>query len=333
MIASPPRQGASVDSESTGIKTIQISAVTRYPVVSAYEFDFIKDDPEVQDLLRPCTLYLILQRPLLTINSLVLSKSRILTFEISDGSPNDPLVFELDPVKNGLGTKKESVHMDVQLHKDPSGASINDVAGIKFLDDDGTFITWMSPQKFIHHYLNGSLKANVTGDPSLYIDYRVHYIGKAFSMDVWKRLNPHHKLQSVLIREGSQGTNPVTRPSFEISLLMLNIDGFTEGNLMFSYDFMLGPEDKPIPHPLVSEEDFEAFNTPRLGPNASELTTEAEAILVRQFKPAYNETLFNNYPNLEKGTRSAGYTKANLVISNSSVILYTDHCRLELSGI
>lgn len=322
-----------MDCESTGIKTIQISAVTRYPVVSAYEFDFLKDEPDVQDFLKPCTLYLILQRPLLTINSLALSESRILTFEISDGSSNAPLLFELDPVKNGLGTKKEGVHMDVQLHKVPSGTSVSDVAGIKFLDDDGTFIAWMSPQKFIHHYLNGSLEADVTGDPSLYIDYRVHYIGKAFSMDVWERLNPHHKLQSVLIREGSQGANPVTRPSFEISLLMLNINGFTEGNFMFSYDFILGPEDKPIPHPLVSEEDFKKFNTPRLGLNSSELTTEAEAILVRQFKPAYNETLFKNYPDLEKGTRSAGYTKANLVISNSPVILYTDHYRLELNRI
>ena len=57
----------------------------------------------------------------------------------------------------------------------------------------------------------------------------------------------------------------------------------------------------------------------------SELTSEVEAMLVNMFKPAYNDIKFENYPNIEKGTRSAGYTYSSLIIEKLPARLKTDH--------
>jgi len=40
-----------MDEGCQGVKTIQIHARTRYPIVSAYEFEFLKTEQEIQALL------------------------------------------------------------------------------------------------------------------------------------------------------------------------------------------------------------------------------------------------------------------------------------------
>lgn len=39
--------------------------------------------------------------------------------------------------------------------------------------------------------------------------------------------------------------------------------------------------------------------------------------------------LFDNYPDIAKGTRSAGYTDSELLIAKMPVTLYTDTCRID----
>ncbi len=68
--------------KALGIKNIQILAQCAYPIVSAYEFEFLKTEAEVQALLKPCTLYLIAQRPLIYIQNLR-SEDGLLLFEIA----------------------------------------------------------------------------------------------------------------------------------------------------------------------------------------------------------------------------------------------------------
>jgi hypothetical protein len=57
-----------------------------------------------------------------------------------------------------------------------------------------------------------------------------------------------------------------------------------------------------------------------------------EAMLVSTFKPAYNDVLFENYPNISKGVRSAGYTAASLVIEKLPVVLATEYHRQSMIG-
>jgi hypothetical protein len=43
------------------------------------------------------------------------------------------------------------------------------------------------------------------------------------------------------------------------------------------------------------------------------------------FKPKYNEILFDSYPEIKAGTRSAGYSQSRLVIERMPAILATEH--------
>jgi hypothetical protein len=50
-----------------------------------------------------------------------------------------------------------------------------------------------------------------------------------------------------------------------------------------------------------------------------------EAKLINLFRPAYNEVLFENYPDISNGTRSAGYTTSNLPIEQLPILFRTDY--------
>ena len=311
-----------------GIKTIKIHAQTRYPIVSAYEFEFLKSESGIQSLLKPCTIYFIIQRPLIYIENLRVADGSI-TFRITDDTNTAPLECTFIPSENGFCSPREELLVEVQFYKKTpdSEAPYNDVAGFKLFTLNGKFLGWFSPNMFLYEYLDRKLRAEVIGDVGDYLDYHVHYIGKAFSQDIWDRLTGHHKVQSILTLEDSLN-NRSLRASFEISLLMLDIDGYDEVNIFPFFDFAVQPGVEPIVHYYTEDEDdgtFDKYYDPILGARAPELTSEVEALLVSTFKPKYNEILFENYPNIKAGTRSAGYTQSSLVIEKIPAILKTEH--------
>ncbi len=313
---------------SKGIKTIQIHAQTRYPIVSAYEFEFLKSEKEIQALLKPCTIYFILQRPLLYFDNLCVTDGQI-TFSITDDSNCQPLECTFIPSENGFCKTDEELLIDVQFYKKTPDKTepLNDVGAFKLLTLKNDFLGWFSPSKFLYEVLDRRLKADVVGNIADYLDYQVHYIGKAFSQDIWNRLTGHHKMQSILTLEDSLNRRSLRAP-FEISLLMLDIDGYDEGNMFPTFDFALQPGIEPIVYEFSFNEDdprFEEYYKPKLSPRAPELTSEVEAMLVSTFKPKYNEILFENYPEIKAGTRSAGYTQSTLLIEKMPAILKTEH--------
>lgn len=314
--------------QAQGIKTIQIHAQTRYPIVSAYEFEFLKSESEIQALLKPCTIYFILQRPLLYFDNLHIADG-LITFNITDDSNSPPLECTFIPSENGFCQPDEELLIDVQFYKKTpdTKAPFNDVAAFKLFTLNEKFLGWFSPSKFLYEYLDQKFKAQIRGDVADYLDFQVHYVGKAFSQDIWNRLTGHHKMQSILTLEDSLNQRSLRAP-FEISLLMLDIDGYDEANIFPSFDFALQPGIEPIVHRFSEVEDdgtFEEYYTPKLPPRAAELTSEVEALLVSTFKPNYNEVLFENYPNIKAGTRSAGYTQSTLIIEKMPAILKTEH--------
>ena len=310
-----------------GIKTIQIHAQTRYPIVSAYEFEFLKSEKELQALIKPCTIYFIIQRPLIYINNFIASDG-VVSFEITDDNDTPPLICTFEPSANVFCKHHEEILIDAQFYKKEADIDqpFHFMAGFKILTLEKEFLGWFSPQKFIYEYLSGGIKTEIQGNIENYIDYTVHYIGKAFSQDIWERLTGHHKMQSILTLEDSLNTNELKAP-FEISLLMLDIDGFEEATIFPDFDFAVSEGVEPIVYTFNFEDDNEAFEdyfTPNLAPKAAELTTEAEALMVNTFKPKYNDILYNNYPNIKNGTRDAGYTECTLMIEKLPAILRTE---------
>lgn len=311
-----------------GIKNIQIHARTTYPIVSAYEFEFLKSEAEIKALLKPCTIYFIIQRPLVYFNNLR-TVDGLICFEVTDDGSNAPLSCRFDPSANGFCTEDEELLINVHFYKKTPDTEqpFCGVAAFKLLDLSNKFLSWFSPQKFIYEYLSGRINAEIDGNITDYIDYTVHYIGKAFSQDIWDRLTGHHKMQSILTIEDALNTQSLKAP-FEIALLMLEIDGFDEMNFFPFVGIGLTQGVEPILHELTFEENddsFDRFYQPKLAAGAKELTTEVEAMLVDTFKPKYNEVLFENYPHIKTGTRSAGYTESTLLIEKIPAILKTDN--------
>jgi hypothetical protein len=133
-------------------------------------------------------------------------------------------------------------------------------------------------------------------------------------------------MQSILTRECPLDS-AASMSSLEISLIVLDILGFDEANIFPTFDFAVPEGLVPIIHEFDFEdgnESFENYYCPSLAPKAIELTNEVEAMMVSKFKPAYNKILFNNYPNIKSGTRSAGYTDAKLVLESLPATLSTE---------
>jgi hypothetical protein len=309
-----------------GAKLINIFAQASYPIVTAYEFEFLKTEAEVKSIIKGSTIYLIVQRPLLYIKNLTMDGC-VLKFIITDCHEKTILDCTLDPRQAAFNIDDdEDILINVQFYKNTPDTEqpYNDVAAIKFLRLDNSFIAWLTPQKIIFEYIAGIINMEIIGNIIDFIDYKVHYIGQAFDQVIWNRLTGHEKMQSVLTKEDSI-CNSVNKNSFEISLILLEVMGYDELNAFPLQDSMLKKYPKRCLFKLQNTEDFVKFNTPILAPKAPELTNEVEALLISSFKPVYNIKKFNNYPDIKKGVRSVGYAGANLVIEKLPAKLYTDN--------
>jgi hypothetical protein len=67
-----------------GVRFANIYASTVYPLVSAWEFEFLKVEEVIRERWDNCTIYMMVQRPLTYFYNVVIDDSYI-HFEISDG--------------------------------------------------------------------------------------------------------------------------------------------------------------------------------------------------------------------------------------------------------
>lgn len=313
-----------------GIRFAEIAASTVYPPVSAYEFEFLKQEEVVRKRWDNCTIYMVVQRPLTYFNNIVVDDVYI-RFEIADGV-NPPLPCRVNLVALGLCTVDELVEVRVGFHsRTPPGEGqpLRYAGALQIFRPDGSLVVWWSPQKLLYEMLVNDLEVEFAehGDPFAFLDFRVHYIGKSFSQQVWDRLTGHEKMQRILSVEPEIGTSPQARAPLEISLIFLNLLGLKDVPAVGSYDE--SPIDGAIPilHRLdLCDEDALAdfmCNPPvLLGDEA--LTREVEAMLINAFRPDYNEVQFENYPNIKGGMRSKGYTDTHLQLERLPYRLYTD---------
>jgi hypothetical protein len=309
-----------------GMKQIDIKLKPAYSVITAYEYHYLKGEDVVRKQTASATLYIIMQRPLVYFTNVRISNDNI-SFQIADDI-NAPLSCTFDPVANGLASRGSPLSVSVESHRKTSDHQqiYSEAAAIRIYDDNGKFLYWLSPQKFLHDVLIAGLDGNISGDPTPFLIYNVHYVGQAFDQRVWKRLTGHTRLQDLLTIEAVQGAK-ARRTSEEVCILLLSIVGYDEqlGRCPLDLDFSDKP--RPIVHALDlnDTERIRWFNGPWLAKDARELTNEAEAMLISQFKPTHNAIKFENYPEISNGTRSVGYDNAGLTIDPMPVTLKTEH--------
>lgn len=321
------------DTTDTTVDALRFATViagTTYPIVSAWEFDFLKEEAVIRERWNACTIYMIVQRPLTYFDNVVIDDYYI-NFEIADGD-KPPMRCRINLSVNGIGRPEETVEIVVGFHADdePREQPLRNVGALQIFGDDGRFLVWWSPQKILYEMLVKELIVEVAeeADPLAFLDFKVHYIGKSFSQRVWKRLTGHEKKERILVREREVGSAPEARTPHEVSLIILEVIGFDDMPMVGDLDgHPLAGSD-----PIVSRIDvsvdgaYEAFatNPPiRLGDAA--LTSEVEAMLIHRFRPAYNDVKFENYPYIKNGMRSLGYSWTGLRLERLPAFLYTDH--------
>lgn len=315
-----------------GVKNINIQVRGSYPVVSAYEFEFLKEIPDIHQLWRESTIYLIVQRPLMYFNNLRIDDAGLVNFDISDMRGNVPLTGTLDPYSSGLAKDGENYSFSFHLYKGEAKGkkSVDYAAGFSIETESLEHLVSITPQKIIHLSDLNSPGYKISGNLNDYIDYRVHYVGKAFSQDIWSRLTGHGNMQSIFTKE-TVLDSVSNRNSFEISLILLEVVGFNEENIFPYQPWLLRSNVTPILHDLGSDDDVDSFINfykPMVDFSSQELTNEVEAMLINKFDPDYNKIKFKNYPNIKNGTRSKGYSESSLVLECNPTTLETDKFKL-----
>lgn len=315
---------------SQGVRFANIYASTVYPLVSAWEFEFLKAENIIRERWDNCTIYMMVQRPLTYFDKVVIEDSYI-HFEITDGM-KQPLPCRINLVANGLCEVGEVVDISVEFYSKTPGNEqpLRNVGALRIFRSDGTFVVWWSPQKILYEMIVNNLEVEIAEGRDLFAfsDYKVHYIGKSFSQKVWNRLTGHEKMQRILTIEQEVGVSPEARAPFEISLIFLNLLGLDDVPMVDSFDGTPIDGAKPIIHSFDFDDeealwDFMTNSPVKLGDEA--LTREVEAMLIHQFRPEYNEIKFDNYPDIKGGMRSKGYTYTHLTLERLPAFLFTDH--------
>ena len=314
---------------SQGIRFANIYASTVYPLVSAWEFEFLKAEDIIRERWDNCTIYMVVQRPLTYFDNVVID-DRYINFEIADGE-KPPLSCRINLVANELCNPGEVVEISVEFFSKTPGQvqPLRNVGAFKIFREDGSFLVWWSPQKILYEMLVNNLEVEIAegNNPFAFLDYKVHYIGKSFSQKVWDRLTGHEKMQRILTLEREIGASPEARAPFEISLIFLNLLGLDDTPMIGSFDGSPIDGAAPIIHDLDLDDpdawgDFMVDSPVKLGDEA--LTREVEAMLIHRFQPEYNEVKFRNYPNIKGGMRSMGYTDTRLTLERLPVFLFSD---------
>ena len=313
-----------------GIRFANIYASTVYPLVSAWEFEFLKVEDIIRERWDNCTIYMVVQRPLTYFDNVVID-DRYINFEIADGE-KPPLSCRINLVTNELCNSGEVVEISVEFFsKTPVQVQpLRNVGAFKIFREDGSFLVWWSPQKILYEMLVNNLEVEIAegSNPFAFLDYKVHYIGQSFSQKVWDRLTGHEKMQRILTLEREIGASPEARAPFEISLIFLNLLGLDNAPMVGSFDGSSIDGAEPIFHDLDLNNpdalgDFMVDSPVKLGDKA--MTREVEAMLIHRFQPEYNEVKFRNYPNIKGGMRSMGYTDTRLTLERLPVFLFSDH--------
>ncbi|HLW42277.1 MAG TPA: hypothetical protein VKY82_07915 [Flavobacterium sp.] len=283
-----------------------------YSPLCNHDFEIIKSEKIVQQILEGAMLYAIGQRSILTFENIVPTEDETaLNFEIHLQGTDLKLTCSLPLYQEHIG-QDESEGVNVEFGSyDPDWYQktppINDVNGIRFYDKDMNFLLWLSPDKFLHHYWNNVISATVVGDIRPFTEFKIHYVGKATDQEVWDRLTGHYSLQKIL---GLERPNiKGTLPTHEITLLIFRVVDKMEFSI-------LGDDVDTFVDKLVE---------PKL-PDDKTVSLDAEKALVKLLNPEYNHPTkrFPNYPKSTDGLHKFEFDRFAYLIKEDITLVYND---------
>jgi len=269
-----------------------------YAPLTGYEFAMVKTDPFIEKAIERASLYVIGQRQIITFENVYPDdKDYALNFEIHQkGNPN-VLKGKLPLIQNTVGSKNDDTiavafnFIDKQkIQKTPPFNNLHGFSLCKQEPDAREFLLWFSPEKLLQNWWKKQIDCEIEGDFRSFLEYKVHYVGKATKQSILKRLTGHSTFQDILSLESAITYKDL--PTHEIVVLFfefedtLQIESFGENSKI---------ED------MVSSLKGENF------PNQETVFTDAEKALIRAMEPEYNKQLFKNYPVSKDGLYKEGY--------------------------
>jgi hypothetical protein len=196
-----------------------------YAPLTGYEFAIEKKSKILEKAFEEASLYVIAQRPIITFENVSPNPSDYsLEFEIHQkGNPNIlkgklPLIqssaeCNFDDIItiafNFLNNKESQIK--------PPYNNLHGFSLAKMVGNKQEFLLWFSPEKLLQNWWKELIECEIVGDYKSFLNYKVHYVGKATKQSILKRLTGHNTFQDILSIE-----NPITYkdlPKHEIAVL------------------------------------------------------------------------------------------------------------------
>jgi hypothetical protein len=298
-------------------KSIMNQLKLAYSPLSNYEFNFLKHDKIIEQIIDDASIYIIAQRPVLSFEN-VISNQEALQIEFEIHQKNNPNILKckLPYFQEAFGASREKEIAMAVNTIDPDfnegDYPVNKAHGISLLevedinDENPKFLVWFSPEKFLQNYWGKSIEGEVKGDLRNFTNYKVHYVGKATKQSIFKRLTGHSTLQEILSVEYPFQYGEL--PTHEITLLLFKFHDNLEVK-------SFGP-DSDI-------DEMVAALTGDSRPEQEKIFLDAEKALIKAMQPKYNKELFNNYPVSKDGLYQENYDAISYTFMDPVTLNYS----------
>lgn len=284
-----------------------------YAPLTAFEFATMKDDPLVERALEKASLYAIGQRPVITFENVNPDESEYqLNFEIHQKGNTNVLKCKLPLIQKAVGSTNEDIisvafnYLDKSIEQYSTPFfNIHGFSLVQESEKERKFLIWFSPEKLLQNWWKGYIECEIEGEFRSFLNYNIHYVGKATKQSILKRLTGHSTFQDILSLESSVTKKQL--PANEITILCFE---FKENIELRTF----GP-DSSIKN-MVSALQGKNF------PNQEKVFLDAEKALIKAMKPAYNKELFNNYPISKDGLYEDNYNAISYTFIDPINLLY-----------
>ncbi len=277
-----------------------------YPPVSNQEGEWLKEDSEVEAMLRRSDIYMIGQR---REAKFIWDEQNVLGFGVLGGQ-GVRFRFEIP----GVATSNVELSIENDLHQ--HGTVVYDVGNKhvrcslkpKSGEEIGEVVWWYSTESLLWSKWHGDPRIKGLDNYRDFTEYDLHYVGISTDQDSFQRLlaNAHHKRVAILSNETQYVDD--ARLTDEVYLFFFQSDPL-------------------FVHTFDAVEDFSNFgmNMPFTEKQAS---ADAEKAFSKLLQPEYNTIRFKTFPRGKNGLYEAGLARyAHVIGEDITLRTSTAHFR------
>lgn len=251
-----------------------------YPPISAFEFDVLRTDKDVQLALQKSVLYIIAKRPLIQFTNLQLNnEEQSMSFYLSQNDNSQKL-----DCKFYVNSFPDFCNRKLKILAGSFSSDPKKIHGIKIYDaDTNEFLHWFNAEKFLYSVSHGNFKADINGNILDFLTFDVLYVGKCTDENIYKRFKSHHALQEILIKE-----NIITKDYQNSHELVILPFEFYDNSFIKFYN-------SSNIHEMLSDQQAIAQITSKT------IALDEEKALIKCLNPKYNSIKYKSYPKSSDG--------------------------------